>query len=103
MGMHLTNDNGNKQNMCNTLILNALVAASNLEGVESEETRDSAVVALERLATKVSNRQNMARHDGLIITIAKAAERESKSELAGEKNTQPRLAKPLLMSLLLEM
>lgn len=101
--MHLTNEHENRKLMCNKVILKALVEASKLEGVENTETRDSAIVAIERLATEVSNRQYMARHDGLLVAIAQATERESKSELAGEKNVQPRLAKQLLMSLLLAM
>lgn len=101
--MHLTNESDNRKIMCNKVVLKALLEASNLEGSEDTETRDSAIVAIERLATEVSNRQYMARHDGLLVAIAKATERESKSELAGEKNSQPRLAKQLLMSLLLAM
>lgn len=101
--MHLTNESQNRQLMCNNIILRALVEASHLEGVNNIETRDSAVVAIERLATEVANRQFMARHDGLLVAVANATERESKAELAGEKHTQPRLAKQLLMSLLLAM
>ena len=101
--MHLTNESENRKIMCNKVVLKALLEASCLEGSENTETRDSAIVAIERLATEVSNRQYMARHDGLLVAIAKATERESKSELAGEKNSQPRLAKQLLMSLLLAM
>jgi len=101
--MHLTNENKNRKILCNKVILKALVEASNLGVTDSCETRDSAVVALERLATEVSNRQYMARHAGLLVAIARATERESKSELAGDNITQPRLAKQLLMSLLLAM
>lgn len=101
--MHLTNENKNRKILCSKVILNALVQASNIEDADMSETRDSAIVALERLATEVSNRQYMARHDNLLITIAKATERESKSALGGEQTTQPRLAKQLLMSLLLAM
>jgi hypothetical protein len=101
--MHLTNETENRKVMCNKVVLNALIKASNLEGDDNSDTRDSAIVAIERLATEVSNRQYMARHTGLLVAIAKATERESKSELAGEKNSQPRLAKQLLMSLLLAM
>ncbi len=101
--MHLTNETENRKIMCNKVILKALVFASNLDNPSNKDTRDSAVVAIERLATEVSNRQYMARHEGLLVAIAKATERESKSELAGEEQTQPRLAKQLLMSLLLAM
>jgi hypothetical protein len=101
--MHLTNESENRKTMCNKVVLKALLEASHLDGADNTETRDSAIVAIERLATEVSNRQYMARHDGMLVAIAKATERESKSELAGEKNSQPRLAKQLLMSLLLAM
>lgn len=98
--MHLANENKNRKIMCNKVVLKALLAASNLEGTENTETRDSAITAIQRLATKSSNRQYMARHKEMLVTIAKATERESESELAGEKNTPPRLAKQLLLSLL---
>mmetsp|Transcript_26378 Transcript_26378/g.40325 ORF Transcript_26378/g.40325 Transcript_26378/m.40325 type:complete len:726 (+) Transcript_26378:421-2598(+) len=101
--MHLTNDSGNRKIMCNKVILKALVEASNVDTASNKDTRDSAVVAIERLATEISNRQYMARHEGLLVVIAKATERESKADLAGEKQSQPRLAKQLLMSLLLAM
>lgn len=101
--MHLTNESENRKIMCNKVVLQALLKACNLDGPDETETRDSALVAIERLATEASNRQYMSRHDGLLVAIAKATERESKSELAGEKNSQPRLAKQLLMSLLLAM
>ena len=101
--MHLTNETENRKIMCNKVVLKALVEASNMDSPGSKEIRDSAVVAIERLATEVSNRQYLARHDGLLVAIAKATERESKSGLAGEKQSQPRLAKQLLLSLLLAM
>ena len=101
--MHLTNETENRKIMCNKVILNALVEASNLESPGSKEIRDSAVIAIERLATEVTNRRYLARHDGMLVAIAKATEREAKSELAGEKQSQPRLAKQLLLSLLLAM
>lgn len=101
--MHLTNETENRKIMCNKVILKALVEASNMDGLGTKDVRDSAIVAIERLATEVSNRQYLARHDGLLVAIAKATERESKSELAGEKQSQPRLAKQLLLSLLLAM
>jgi len=101
--MHLANESKNRKILCSKVILNALVEASNINDEDMSETRDSAIIAIERLATEVSNRQYMARHDNLLVSIARATERESKSELAGEKITQPRLAKQLLMSLLLAM
>jgi hypothetical protein len=101
--MHLTNDTENRKAMCNKVILKSLVSAANLDGVDQKETRDSAVISIERLATEISNRKYMARHPSLLSVIAKATERESASELNGEKSTQPRLAKQLLMSLLLAM
>lgn len=101
--MHLTNETENRKIMCNKVILQALIEASNMDSAVSKEIRDSAIVAIERLATEVTNRQYMARHEGLLVAVAKATERESKSELAGEKQSQPRLAKQLLLSLLLAM
>jgi len=101
--MHLTNETENRKIMCNKVVLKALVEAASLENAGNKEIRDSAVVAIERLATEASNRQYLARHDGLLVAIAKATERESKSELAGERHSQPRLAKQLMLSLLLSM
>lgn len=101
--MHLTNDTENRKAICNKKILECLVAAANRDEVDLKETRDSAVISIERLATEITNRKYMARHPSLLCVIAKATERESVSELNGEKSSQPRLAKQLLMSLLLEM
>lgn len=101
--MHLTNENGNRKLMCNKSILEALVKGASLEGKETEEIRDSAIRAIERLATEFSNRPYMARHDGLLVAIAKATEREAKLEESGAKVDHAFLAKPLLMSLLVAM
>jgi hypothetical protein len=101
--MHLTNDTENRKAICNKNILECLVAAANRDEVDLKETRDSAVISIERLATEITNRKYMARHPSLLCVIAKATERESISELNGEKSSQPRLAKQLLMSLLLAM
>ena len=103
--MHLTNQHRNQRKMCNKLILNALVAGASLDGDQHEDIRDSAIIAVERLATEHSNRRHMARHDGLLVAVAKATEREAKVELFGddEKPGQSYLAKPLLMSLLVAM
>eukprot|EP00957_Ditylum_brightwellii_P148457 11302731-Ditylum_brightwellii.AAC.1 len=71
------------------------------------ETRESAIVTIERLATEVANRQYLARHEGLIVAVAQATERELRAELEMTSGENPsghsRLAKPLLMSLLLAM
>ena len=85
--------------------MNALVKAAALTGPANADTRDSAVIAIERLATEQSNRAVMARHDGLLVVIALATEREAKQERMGEKtkNGQQHLAKQLLMSLLIAM
>lgn len=101
--MHLTNDNQNCKIMCQTFILNALVVGASMD-VKANEITESAIIALERLATEVSNREIMARHDGLLTAVAKATEREAKP-IASGKETSPRerLAKPLLMSLLVAM
>jgi hypothetical protein len=45
----------------------------------------------------------MARYPGMLVSIAQATEREMKEELNGSMKCQPRLAKPLLMSLLVAM
>jgi hypothetical protein len=45
----------------------------------------------------------MARHEGLLVAVAKATEREAKLEEAGAKPEHAFLAKPLLMSLLVAM
>ena len=102
--MHLTNENSNRRHMCRSVVLNALVKGAGLTGYENDEARDSAVIAIERLATEHSNRKAMARHDGLLVVIALATEREAKEELMGKKKTGHQfLAKPLLMSLLVAM
>jgi hypothetical protein len=59
-----------------------------------------------RLATEHSNRQTMAKHKGLITTIARATEREAKLELNDASSSTQRqafLGKPLLLSLLMAM
>ena len=87
---------------CKT-VLDALVKGASMNGQENENTRDSAITAMERLATESSNRKLMVRHEGLLVAIAKATEREAKAEKKAIDKGQERLAKPLLMSLLLAM
>jgi hypothetical protein len=103
--MHLTNENTNRKMMANKVILDTLVAAAKLTGEipEHEGIRDSAITAIERLATEVNNRKVMARHDGLVVAVAMAVERESKYEKLAPESSKVRLAKPLLMSLLVAM
>jgi hypothetical protein len=101
--MHLVNEKKNHKIMCNMAILDALVVGADYEGMALEGARDSAIRALERLATEFSNRAHMARHPGLLIAVAKAVEREAKAEDAGKESEHGYLAKPLLMSLLLAM
>lgn len=101
--MHLTNESNNRKAMCNKKILEALVKGASLEERGTEEIRDSAIRAIERLATEFSNRAYMARHDGLLVAVAKATEREAKLEDSGAKAEHAFLAKPLLMSLLVAM
>merc|ERR1712238_106296 len=50
-----------------------------------EDVRDSAVLALTRLATEFTNRYTMAHHPGLLIAIAQATEREAKLEEAQQE------------------
>ena len=101
--MHLVNENKNRKLMCSALILDALVEAARFNEVDLEEARDSAIIALERLATEVSNRHRMARHPRLLESVAQAVEREAKWEDSGRKSEHGFLAKPLLLSLLLAM
>lgn len=101
--MHLTNENSNRKHMCNKTVLEALVKGAAAEGKDMEDIRDSAIRAIERLATEISNRPYMARHEGLLVAIAKATEREAKIEETGTKIEHALLAKPLLMSLLVAM
>lgn len=116
--MHLTNANANRKIMCNTKILNGLVHGASCNVAPQlaphpdhdpkqmlKEIQDSSIRAIARLATEVSNRPFMAKHKGLIVTIAKATERESKLELKGADAEQLKsfLGKPLLMSLLMAM
>jgi hypothetical protein len=133
--MHLANESKNCKIMCNEKILDALVQGASISDADIrrttqlEEIRDSAIRAIERLATEFSNRATMARHDGLLVAIAQATEREAKLEAAmirgggtlptsfdsdnnnnNHNNTStstieqsPFLAKPLLMILLVAM
>ena len=80
-----------------------MVKGASLDAPGMEEIRDSSIRAIERLATEFSNRATMARHEGLLVAIAKATEREAKWEDAGTKSEHAFLAKPLLMSLLVAM
>jgi hypothetical protein len=101
--MHLVNDSRNRLVMCNKIILDALVIGSNFEEPRLMEARESAIIALERLAMEPSNRPRMARHAGLLVAVSRAVEREAKWEDAKIESEHGYLAKPLLMSLLLAM
>uniref|UniRef100_A0A7S4WAT5 Uncharacterized protein n=1 Tax=Ditylum brightwellii TaxID=49249 RepID=A0A7S4WAT5_9STRA len=105
--MHLSNESANRRLLCNKMILDALVYCASRTGDQYMETRESAIVTIERLATEVANRQYLARHEGLIVAVAQATERELRAELEMTSGENPsghsRLAKPLLMSLLLAM
>ena len=104
---HLANDPLNHKLICNKHILAALVHGANLGGKAGMVTRDTSILAMERLAMELSNRPMMARFPGMLVSIAKATEREMNEELNGIPTSsvtgQPRLAKPLLMSLLVAM
>lgn len=105
---HLTNEPHNHKLMCTRSVLSSLVYGASLTGPRStiKESRDAAILAMERLATEHSNRQLMARHPGMLVSIARAAEREMNEELTlipATLTSGPRLAKPLLMSLLVAM
>ena len=99
--MHLTNDDTNREIMCQAIVLDALLAGANADGQKLADFSDSAIVALERLATEPNNRTTMARHPGMLVTIARVTEKEHIEEEAGTQAAHERLAKPLLMSLLL--
>ena len=101
--MHLTNENANRKLMCNKSVLDALVKGAAAVGKDGQEMRESAMKAMERLATDTSNRPYMARHEGLLVAVAQATEREAKLEESGIKVDHALLAKPLLMSLLVAM
>ena len=125
--MHLANENTNRKIMCNDKVLEALVQGAacgygsaprrtSVNRADTDETdrehlmteiQDSAIRAIARLATEHSNRQAMAKHEGLLTAIAKATEQESKQEAqqSGAETGQQQsfLGKPLLMSLLLAM
>ena len=105
--VHLSNANANRRLMTNRIVLDMLVKSASITKVEEASIRDSAITALQRIATDIPNRKIMARHDGLIVAIAKATERESKIERprshSYKDQAQKHLAKPLLMSLLLEL
>ena len=98
--MHLVNDDQNKKTMCTENVLQALVTGVNMD---DEDSRESAIRALERLATETDNRPIMARHSGLLQAVAQATEREVKLEDSKVESEHGYLAKPLLMSLLLAM
>lgn len=87
--MHLTNESKNRSIMCTPSVLNALVRGAFVtdEEIQREEqqkqlqdVRDSAIRGIERLATEFSNRHKMAHHNGMIVAIARATEREAKLE-----------------------
>lgn len=98
---HLANEPLNHKKICHQHILAALVHGASLEGQAGMGSRDAAILAIERIATEHSNRPTMARYPGMLVSIANATEREMR-ECSIEKG-QPRLAKPLLMSLLVSL
>ena len=101
--MHLLNDENNRIYMCTKNVLKALVRGANFEEEVLSEARESAIIAMERMATVASNRSCMARYPGLLQCVANAVEREVKLEDAEIESEHGYLAKPLLMSLLLAM
>lgn len=109
---HIANEIICRKSLCNKWILNALVSAAQWEEPEVlnvnpapelmgilKSTREAALLAIERLAMEVSNRPFMARHKDLLVVIAKATERESRLNSVDD-SIQPKLAKALLMSLI---
>ena len=104
---HLANEPRNHKIICSKDVLSALVHGASLEGPAGHVTRDACVLSMVRMAMEHSNRPIMARFPGMITSIAKATEREMKEEddtnASSTTTGQPRLAKPLLMSLLVAM
>uniref|UniRef100_A0A7S3LEH1 Armadillo repeat-containing protein 8 n=1 Tax=Amphora coffeiformis TaxID=265554 RepID=A0A7S3LEH1_9STRA len=101
--MHLLNDEKNRAYMCTKNVLKALVRGANYEEEVLSEARESAIIAMERMATEQANRAFMARYPALLESVAKAVEREFKLEDEKVESEHGYLAKPLLMSLLLAM
>jgi hypothetical protein len=110
---HLANESSCRKSLCNKWILGALVTAANWDEPdhamtipESElvdilkSTRDSAILAIERLAMDLNNRPFMARQKNLLAVVAKAAERESRLSSLNASH-EPKVARALLMSLIL--
>ncbi|KAL9180309.1 hypothetical protein ACHAXT_008279 [Thalassiosira profunda] len=104
---HLANDPRNHRTICTKDVLAALVHGASIEGPQGAVTRDAALLAMERMAMEHGNRPMMARYPGVLTSVARAAERELHEEVHGRPASagtgQPRLAKPLLMSLLVAM
>jgi hypothetical protein len=101
--MHLVNEDANRKIMCNKSVMQALVTGAAWEDDNLEEARDSAIIAIERLATEFTNRSYMARHPRLLVVVAQAVEREAVWDEEGRESEHGYLAKPLLMSLLVAM
>jgi len=91
--MHLTNEPKNRVTVCTPTVLNALVRGASVTDEQIQayknnqhkqkqltDVRDSAIRAIERLATEFSNRHTMAHHEGMLVAIARATEREAKLE-----------------------
>jgi hypothetical protein len=104
---HLANEPLNHKLICNKHILAALVHAASRNSESETVARDAAILAMERMAMEHSNRTMMARYPGMLVIIAQATEREMDEEMSADPASsatgQPRLAKPLLMSLLVAM
>jgi len=101
--MHLTNEPKNRAVMCTSTVLNALVRGASVMDEEIQahksshpkqkqltDVRDSAIRAIERLATEFSNRHSMAHYEGLLVAIARATEREAKLEAQASEITSVR-------------
>jgi hypothetical protein len=101
--MHLVNEDKNRRPMCTSAILDALTSCASFQEKDLIGARDSAIRAMERLATEPANRPFMARHPGLLTIVASAVEREAEREHVGERSEYGFLAKPLLLSLLVAM
>lgn len=99
--MHLANSDENRLIMTYSRVLDNFVRVLHLEGEEIVKMRDSAITALARLAADPANRKLMARHDGLLVAMAKAVEFEIRRET--KDSNAVTIAKPALVTLLMSL
>jgi len=101
--LHLTNEKYNLNVVCNKNILDALVICASADDPKMNDIQQVAIQAIVKLATERSNRKYMAKHDGMLVAITKAVDKEAALEESGAGMEQSFQAKPILMSLLVAM